>query len=265
MEKVGDNGRYQKITFVFWCICSYLCTGLLLMKSFLFFEDPYVCPSSLNLDAEKCFDHVCNLPTDQRLAFIPDASISSLANKLGDYRCPAEAADLSLAMSFIYANGMCAFFVLSLVGDYLGRKRQILIGLLLTTGGITLAFFSNYLAIAAVGIFLGLAGTQWFSSGSFFFISETVGEQSRERYLVAVQIAFGLSCLVNSGFYYWLRDWKLVLTYFYIVPAILLIIGILWIVADTPIGLIQKCTAEEAHNEFMGIAKINGIDSTLTI
>jgi MFS family permease len=244
MDKVGAEGLYQRVTLVFWCVCSYLCTGLLLMKPFLFFEEPYLCPASLNLDAQGCFDYVCTLPKDQRLSFIPNISISSLANQLGDFRCNVEAAELSLAVSFIYANGMCAYFVLSLVGDYLGRKRQILIGLFLTSGGITLAFFSESLAMAAVGIFFALAGTQWFSSGSFFYISETVGEPSRGRYLVVVQIFFGLSCLANSGLYYWLGDWKLVLTYFYIVPALLLIIGIIWIVTDTPIGLIQKCTPE---------------------
>lgn len=46
MEKVGSKHNYQKITLVFWSICTYLCGGIALISPFLVYQDPYVCSTS---------------------------------------------------------------------------------------------------------------------------------------------------------------------------------------------------------------------------
>jgi len=55
MEKVGAIGKYQYVTFILWCMMVYMAGGLTLMPSFLFFQDPYICDSSI----VNCHDTVC--------------------------------------------------------------------------------------------------------------------------------------------------------------------------------------------------------------
>jgi hypothetical protein len=84
--------------------------------------------------------------------------------------------------------------------------------------------------------------------------------------LVIVQFFYGIGSLGNTGLYYWLRDWEKVFTYFYIIPGAVLIVAIVLIVTDTPIELINNLSPEEAHGQFMKIAKINGVaNSELSI
>jgi MFS family permease len=177
LEKVGTIGKYQKITLIFWSLACYLCGGFVLITPFLFFQDPYTCPASI--DPASCTNYVCNLPADHRQPYIPENSMMTLADKLGDYRCNTEAATLSLAISFIYASTIFGYVVLCVLGDYMGRKKIVVAGLVLMVAGITISLFAEELFVAAAGLFLGFVGIQWAFSISFIFISETVAESYR--------------------------------------------------------------------------------------
>ena len=80
-------GKYQVLLVTALCILSLQCGGLDLMTPFLFYQDPYSCEG---LSSKDCKDMVCDLPYDQRKAYIPmETTIKSFANKFGeDYRCP---------------------------------------------------------------------------------------------------------------------------------------------------------------------------------
>lgn len=69
LEKAGTFGRYQKIITFIWCIVSYLCGGLMLIIPFLYYQDPYVCPSGF--PGSNCQDYVCSLESVKRASFIP--------------------------------------------------------------------------------------------------------------------------------------------------------------------------------------------------
>ena len=97
--------------------------------------------------------------------------METLANQMGDYRCDSEAATLSLAILFMYLSTILAYLVLSILGDYIGRKTFIMLGLLIMIIGIIWTLFSNSLFLAAAGLFFGLTGVQWSFSVSFVFIS----------------------------------------------------------------------------------------------
>ena len=90
---------------------------------------------------------------------------------MGDFRCDSEAATLSLAILFMYMSTIFAYLVLSLIGDLIGRKTFIIIGLVTMIIGIVWALLANSLFLAAAGLFVGLAGVQWAFSVSFVFIS----------------------------------------------------------------------------------------------
>lgn len=103
----------------------------------------------------------------------------TLAEKMGDYRCAEEASILSFAILFMYTSTIFAFLILTIFGDFMGRKNAIIIGLIATIGGLVVTLVSPSLFIAAAGLFVALSGAQWAFSISFIFISETVAESHR--------------------------------------------------------------------------------------
>jgi MFS family permease len=160
----------------------------------------------------------------------------------------------------MYSSTIFAYMVLSIFGDYIGRKRFILLGLVTTTAGIMVTLFATNLFMASAGLFVGLTGAQWAFSVSFVFISETVAESHRDKYMVIVQFFYGFGSLGNTALYYWLRDWRDVFVYFYVVPCALLVIATLVFVVDSPICLLKKLEAEEVKEQLLWIARINGVN-----
>ena len=120
---------------------------------------------------QSCHDFVCAMPSEERKRFIPKRTMLTLANEMGDYRCDSEATTLSLAILFMYMSTIFAYLVLSIVGDLIGRKTFIILGLVTMIIGIIWAILANSLFLAAAGLFIGLAGVQWAFSVSFVFIS----------------------------------------------------------------------------------------------
>ena len=85
MEKCGMEGNYQNILTTIIFLISYLSGGCSFIFPYLFYQDPYHCPTGMN--ANNCKTFVCSLPADQRGPYIPEPSMKTLGNKFGDYRC----------------------------------------------------------------------------------------------------------------------------------------------------------------------------------
>ena len=111
--------------------------------------------------------------------FLSSPTMTTLADKMGDYRCSGESATLSLAILFMYLSIIFAFLILTVFGDYFGRKKVIVAGLITMLIGLVVTLLAPSLAIAIVGMFIAMTGVQWAFSVSFLFISETVAESHR--------------------------------------------------------------------------------------
>jgi MFS family permease len=162
----------------------------------------------------------------------------------------------------MYVNSTFAFIALSILGEWLGRKKIIVAGQLMMVGGIVLTILSTNLVMAIVGLFIGMVGLQWQFNVCLVYISETVAESHRKEFMVIAMLFYGVGCLANTGYYYWLQDWQKVFIYFFIIPGVLLAIAVIVIVVETPICLIRMHSPEEALEQFMRIAKINGIEGS---
>ena len=184
----------------------------------------------------------------------------TLANELGDFRCDSGAATLSLAILLIYVSNIVGYLIISIFGDFVGRKKIIIAGIIITIVGIIWTLLSDSLFLAATGLFFGLMGVQWAFSISFIFISETVAESMREEFLVIVQFFYGLGNLGNIGLFYWLRNWRQALIYWYIIPSVILAVAILFFVVDTPMCIIRNNSVEEVYSQLLWIAKVNGVN-----
>lgn len=129
----------------------------------------------------------------------------------------------------------------------------------LTVLGLLLIICSVHMVMAAVGLFLSLMGGMLGFNYALSYITETVDEDKRERYSIVAQLFYGVGALGNVGTFYAIGNWLYILIFFYLVPVLIVILGIIFLAVDTPICLITKNTPEVAHRAFMHIARINNI------
>lgn len=244
LEKAGAFGQYQKaITFI-WCIVGYLCGGLLLIIPFLYYQDPYVCPDKF--PGDNCQEYVCSFSPSERVYFIPEKSMQTLANKFGDFRCPQEKLQIDSLITLTYVGTVVGFLLLSFVGDLLGRKRLMIICMTGVVIGLVITIFCESLVTAGIGLFIASVGVQNAFNICFYFISQTVSEDFREKASVAIQLFYGLGVLLNVLWYFWIKDWQMIFVLFYFLPAVASTIGIVIIVRDTPICLVMRNSPSKA-------------------
>lgn len=111
--------------------------------------------------------------------------------------------------------------------------------------------------MAGAGLFLSSFGIIIAFNGCFLYIYETVAEEYRVKTSVLIQFFYGIGVLANVGTYYMIGDWKLIFIIFYLVPLVIVILGIIFIVKDTPICLVTRLHPEKALKQFLKIAAIN--------
>jgi hypothetical protein len=132
-------------------------------------------------------------------------------------------------ITLTYIGTVVGFLLLSFVGDLVGRKR------LMTS-----------LLMAGIGLFIASVGVQNSFNICFYFISETVSEEFREKASVAIQLFYGLGVLLNVLWYFMVKDWQMIFVLFYFLPAVASVIGIVIIVRDTPICLVMRNSPSKA-------------------
>ncbi len=74
----------------------------------------------------------------------------------------------------------------------------------------------------------------------FMFLVETVERTAREKATIFIQSFYGIGSVINI-FWYWLfEDWFTIFLFCYLVPAVLLMVGMCLLVVDTPMSLILR-------------------------
>jgi MFS family permease len=127
----------------------------------------------------------------------------------------------------IYSSIILSNLVISVYGDYFGRRSYLLAGSCTLITGLLLAILSPNIYLASIGLFIAFFGNEWSYTMALNFISETVNEQYRDKFSASFFVAYGIGQCGNVGFFYLLRDWKMVLIFFYIIPAAVALIFIL--------------------------------------
>jgi MFS family permease len=149
-------------------------------------------------------------------------------------------------ITLTYVGTVVGFLILSFVGDLLGRKRLMIICMSGVVIGLVIAIFCESLVMAGVGLFIASVGVQNAFNICFYFISETVSEDFREKASVAIQLFYGLGVLLNVVWYYWIKDWQMIFVLFYFLPAVASTLGVVIIVRDTPICLVMRNSPSKA-------------------
>lgn len=135
----------------------------------------------------------------------------------------------------------------------------MVLGLCLGIVGTLVCAFANSLMMGAIGMFICNGGVDWVFVLSQLYISETVSEEWRHQFIVITHVSLDLGRMVNAMYFYWFRDWRVIFIYCYLIPTAILLLGIIYLVIDSPICLIRHNTAEEIKEKFLWVAKINNI------
>lgn len=263
MEKVGCFGKYQIITQVVWCTITYMAGGLTLISPFLMFQDPYDCRDSF--PGANCKDAVCTMDPKDRSTYIPEATLTSLANLYGDYRCPSEQSELDLIQTFIFSGFPIGIFVLALLGGLVSKKALILGNMIITIIGMALIVASSSVIMGGAGMFCCILGLNINLHACFPFITETVSKHYRSTFSMLLSVFDTLGGLANVLWFYLLRDYKQVILFCYLIPAVLATAALVFFVKDTPICMITKASAAKAHQDLHFIAKVNGKGDTFDL
>jgi MFS family permease len=149
-------------------------------------------------------------------------------------------------ITLTYIGTVVGFLLLSFVGDLVGRKRLMTICMTGVVVGLVIAIFCQSLLMAGIGLFIASVGVQNSFNICFYFISETVSEEFREKASVAIQLFYGLGVLLNVLWYFMVKDWQMIFVLFYFLPAVASVIGIVIIVRDTPICLVMRNSPSKA-------------------
>lgn len=76
----------------------------------------------------------------------------------------------------MYVGIIISYLMMSLLGDYFGRKTFVIIGATASILGTLFALFINNLYLASLGLLLGVFGVQTIFGISFNIVSEIVAE-----------------------------------------------------------------------------------------
>ena len=138
--------------------------------------------------------------------------------------------------------------------DIIGRKKGILLAYGIGTVGMIIVGFSSNLVLAGIGLFLSGFGTNTAVNVCFYFITETVADRERQKHSVLIQALYSLAPVLNVLVFYLIRDWRTIYWAFHIAPSIIILIGIFFLIQDTPYFLIVNETTEEALKSLKKIA-----------
>lgn len=127
--------------------------------------------------------------------------------------------------------------------DNMGRKKALLISYGIATLGMIVSALAPNLAMVGIGLFLMGYGSDSAINICFYFITETMEAQSRQKYSILIQVFFCLGGVVNIAYFYFLKNWRVIMWIFLIAPSVLCIVVILRVVKDTPYFLIKLLDA----------------------
>lgn len=121
----------------------------------------------------------------------------------------------------------------------MGRKKSLLLSFGITVIGLVIVALGVNLYWVGIGLFLAGYGSDSGINICFYFITETMEAKRRQKFCILIQVFFCLGSVVNIGYYYILKDWKLVVWIFLVVPTVICM-GVIWkMVKDTPYFLVK--------------------------
>ncbi|XP_050391448.1 organic cation transporter protein [Patella vulgata] len=164
----------------------------------------------------------------------------------------------SLANMILFGGNLVGALGLGLVSDIIGRKKTLLISIVLWTGtGIGTAFSTDFISFATLRFFTGLAMSGIFMT-SFVIGLELVGPSKRTIAGMVIMVFWAIGLFVLTICAYLIRNWK-TLTLVTSVPAIFFL-SYWWLIPESARWLLSKGRNEEAEEIIRKAAKVNNTE-----
>jgi hypothetical protein len=211
--------------YLIWFITAFLILG----TPFLLMPTRYHC-TDRNFNA--CRELVCQLSLSERKIY-QIKSVNSLINHFPTYDCEGEVAlaDFKLPLFIGIFAGYIGFTYYS---DNFGRRRAMLLTWFTAIVGLILICLGKSPTLAGIGLFLAGAGCESNLRVNLAIISEIVDYHLRQAYSIILQSAFGVAGLAIAASYYCLHDWQIVTLICCVLPAIVVMLGIIFRLEETP-------------------------------
>lgn len=95
-------------------------------------------------------------------------------------------------------------------------------------------------------------------------LGEVVEYNLRQKFSVGLQSAFGISGVCIGVLFYFLKNWRIIITFFCFLPSLIVLLLFVTVLEETPKFLIEK-GAERALKALNKIAALNEAQRFLTI
>ncbi len=99
----------------------------------------------------------------------------------------------------------------------------------------------------------------------FMFLIETVELKAREKSTVVIQAFYGVGAVFNIFLYWLIKDWMTIFLTCYLIPSIIIFVGMSIFLVDTPMSLIERNSSQYALQKLQFMSKINASSAVLTI
>lgn len=159
--------------------------------------------------------------------------------------------------SLVYLGCFFGYISISILVDNMGRKRALMISYAVATAGMVIAALAPNLYVVGIGLFLMGYGSDSAINICFYFITETMEPQYRQKYSILIQVFFCLGGIVNIAYYYYLRNWRLIMWVFLIAPSFVCLLLIFKLIKDTPYFLVKLKSTESILVDLNLINQIN--------
>ena len=205
------------------------------INPYLFYQQPYLCNG---VQSTHCTQHVCSLPLAQRQQYLAHPMISSLGNNNPIYFCNGINTVLFMEEGILLGTFLGVIFAV-LFSDIVGRRKTILMSLGIPIIGILLTVFVQLPLIRFIGLVLWGSGSQvTFGIGITILLDSTDYRTSGMIFTIfAACVAIG--GLVNVLLFFLLKNWILVLLFYYALTYAITFLTFFFFVESPPIEIIS--------------------------
>ncbi|KAK6170919.1 hypothetical protein SNE40_019202 [Patella caerulea] len=164
----------------------------------------------------------------------------------------------SLANMILFAGNLVGTFGLGMVSDFIGRKKTLLLSIVLWSGtGIGTAFCTAFESFSTLRFFSGISMSGTFMT-SFVIGFELVGPTKRTIAGIGIMLFWAIGLFSLAILAYLIRNWR-TLTLITTVPSVVFL-SYWWLLPESARWLLSKGRGGEAEEIIRNAAKVNKVE-----